>query len=113
MAIGTTNLAATPCCGVIQRTWEAVPDELSPTGMSHTPGVWGNDNTALSRTIENFPGPYAPNFNREQTQLSQGICPDCGRSFVDWLRANGGRETRDGCWRWDYGAAERAYAEHG
>ena len=92
MAIGTTNIGATPCCGVIQRTWECLPDEASQTGLTHNPG-----------------GDYAPDFEREQAMLDRGICPDCKQSFRPWLRENGGRETADG-WRWDYGAAERAYA---
>lgn len=104
MAIGTTNLAATPCCGVIRRTWEAVPDEAFPTGVAHAPGDF--EGVTISCAED------APTFTREQTQLSRGICPDCGRSFAAWLRANGGRETRDG-WRWDYSAAERAYADRG
>ena len=106
MAIGTTNLAATPCCGVIQRTWEAIPDEDSETGMTHTPGSYNRGSQiTLGR------GPYAPTFTRERMYLDRGICPDCGKSFVDWLRENG-RETRDG-WQWDYGTAERAYADRG
>lgn len=108
MAIGTTNLAATPCCGVIQRTWECVPDEGSPTGLMHTPGAWGDDSGTRDHLIGENSGPYTPNFPREQAQLNRGFCPDCGRSFVAWLRANGGRETKDG-WRWDYSAAERAF----
>jgi hypothetical protein len=95
MAIGTTNLAATPCCGVIQRTWECVPDEASPTGHVHIPGAGEY-------------GEYAPDFAKEQYQLSIGKCPDCGRFFLQWLLQNGGRETEGG-WRWDYSAAERAY----
>lgn len=114
MAIGTTNLAATPCCGVIQRTWEAVPDEASPTGYTHTPGEFGGDGVIADLVLSPpsaGSGPYAPSFEREQAQLAQGICPDCGCSFVPWLRENG-RETKGG-WRWDYGKAERAYAERG
>lgn len=104
MAIGTDNLAATPCCGVIQRTWEAVPDEDSETGMIHTPGSY---NRGSQTTLER--GPYVPTFTREQTQLSRGVCPDCGRPFVAWLRENG-QETGDG-WRWDYQKALAAFGE--
>lgn len=107
MAIGTTNLGATPCCGVIQRTWECEPRVGSITGCVHTPGAYGNDSGTHVRIAGEDSGPYTPNFPREQGQLSRGVCPDCGRSFVPWLREHG-RETRDGWW-WDYSEAERAY----
>lgn len=82
MAIGTDNLAATPCCGVIRRNYEG----------------WDSDR---QEAVE------PPDFASERAQFAQGICPDCGKSFEGWLRENG-QETRDG-WRWDYSAAERAH----
>lgn len=115
MAIGTTTTGATPCCGVIQRTWECLPGEASPTGYIHTPGEYGGDGLVAALFLNPLPtgsGPYTPTFEREQARLSRGICPDCGHPFVNWLRENGGRETSEG-WRWDYDAAERAYAERG
>lgn len=99
MAIGTTNIGATPCCGVIQRTWECLPDKQSPTGYTHTPGEFGGADLVLN-PLPHGSGPYAPTFEQEQRQLRRGICPDCGKSLARWLREYG-RETKDG-WRWDY-----------
>lgn len=106
MAIGTTTISVTPCCGAIQRTWECLPNE---TGYTHTPGELGGASLQGMRSHTISSGPYAPTFTREQTQLSRGICPDCGQSFEAWLEGHG-RIIPGAGWRWDYSAAERAYA---
>jgi hypothetical protein len=64
MAIGTVTIGETPCCGVIERTYECWPDEVSPTGMTHQ---WDLEQS-----------PYAPNFAATARRLDRGICPDCG-----------------------------------
>lgn len=88
MAIGTTTVSVTPCCG--DGLVAALFLNPLPTGS----------------------GPYTPTFTREQALLDRGICPDCKQSFRPWLRANGGQETPNG-WRWDYSAAEWAYTAGG
>lgn len=80
MAIGTVTIGETPCCGLIERTYEAVPDELSTTRMTHYPGELGQFSRAEhDHTISS--GPYAPTFTREQDLLARGICPDCKQRF--------------------------------
>ena len=64
MATSSTAIGTTPCCGVIERSWESFPDRLSSTGMRHIPG-----------------GDYAPDFEDEVRSIRRGICPDCGNRF--------------------------------
>lgn len=64
MASGTATIGETPCCGVIERTWEATPSKSSPTGMWHVPG-----------------GAYAPDFQSVAFVIESGRCPDCGHRF--------------------------------
>lgn len=64
----TTNIGATPCCGLIKRSWDCVPDRNSETGWNHSPG-----------------GDYAPEFKEEMELLDKGVCPDCQQSFESWL----------------------------
>jgi hypothetical protein len=83
MAIGTVTIGMTPCCGAIERTYETWPDEVSPTGMVHSPGS--------GSFIDEYPerahltlkiGPYAPAFEEVAAKLDRGICPDCGRPIT-------------------------------
>ena len=88
MAFGSTNLAATPCCGLITRSWECFQDRDSPTGHVHSPGSGEQ-------------GEYTPDFEEENILLFRGICPDCGQSFETWLFDVGAQITPQG-WQWDY-----------
>lgn len=90
MAIGETNIGATPCCGVIKRNWEATPDSGSSTGILHNPG-----------------GDYAPSFEGELELLDQGICPDCGASFEEWLQAEAkeGHARHSDAWHFSFNRA--------
>ena len=76
MAIGTVTIGETPCCGVIERTYEALPDSSSETGMWHTPGA------IPSRSMNDYTGgPYAPTFSHIQGVFDRGICPHCNKRF--------------------------------
>lgn len=73
MGIGTVNIASTPCCGLIQRSYDCHPDENSSTGWTHDLG-----------------GDYTPTVEDcilEMAQLEKAICPDCGGKFLQWLIA--------------------------
>lgn len=99
MVTGTTNVGATPCCGLITRSWECLPDVLSETGYTHVPG-----------------GDYAPDFAEEADLLKVGTCPDCGRPFRTWIRreakakmATEGPRFRE--FRYDFRRALLAYSD--
>jgi hypothetical protein len=80
MAIGTVTIGVTPCCGVIERTYEAWPDEVSPTGIVHCPGSGSFTDEYPERAHLTLKiGPYAPAFEEIAAQLDHGICPDCGK----------------------------------
>ena len=101
MTFGSTNLAATPCCGIITRSWECFPDQDSPTGARHNPGS-GEESE------------YVPSFEDEDRQLRQGICPDCRQSFLGWLVENGRPvENPFGFleWNWDYNRALQKFLD--
>ena len=99
MAIGSVNLGATPCCGLITRTWECYPDKTSETGRRHT-NCQEAENDA-----------YVPGFPKERRSLRWGCCPDCGQSIIAWAerecKDGHAARTKDG-WHWDY---SRALAE--
>ncbi len=86
MGIGTTNLGATPCCGLIRRTWECVPKESSETGFRHISGKGVPDRSSKTGERRAPDGPYVPEFPLEQYLLFYGRCPDCGIFFTKWLQ---------------------------
>lgn len=92
MGIGTINLASTPCCGLISRSYDCSPNENSETGWTHSPG-----------------GDYAPtqkDFPEIQNSLDKGVCPDCHRSMVLWLETFGHLDKcHQNAWRWNFSQA--------
>jgi len=104
MAIGSTNLGATPCCGLIIRTWECYPDKTSETGFRHTNCQEAEDDA------------YVPAFPKEHRSLKHGLCPDCERSLSAWLyaeRSEGYAIVRRNQWHWDYNRALAEYLARG
>lgn len=91
MTIGTITIASTPCCGLIQRSYECSPSETSETGWMHNPG-----------------GDYAPDpedFGLIVEKLEwPGMCPDCGKSILPWLNVFGYFEN--GRWYYDHNLAQ-------
>lgn len=80
MAIGTITIGQTPCCGVIERTYETWPDSGSETGIWHVPGEHAQFGNNWVGTITKG-GPYAPTFGNVAAILDRGTCPNCGKRF--------------------------------
>lgn len=97
MGMGTINLASTPCCGLIHRSYDCYPDGSSSTGFTHNPG-----------------GDYAPtpeDFRLEIFRLEIGFCPDCNKNFEKWLHTFGHFDRDAQRWEWDYTAAEKFFSD--
>ncbi len=94
MSIGSINIASTPCCGMIQRSYECEASEISETGWTHTPG-----------------GDYAPkadDYPEVQNNLDKGVCPDCHRSMALWLENFGHLDKKQqNAWRWNFSQAQK------
>jgi hypothetical protein len=77
------TIGVTPCCGVIERTYEAWPDEVSPSGTLHSPGSgsFTGEHPEWAHSTGNI-GPYAPAFEKTAAKLDRGICPDCGKPIA-------------------------------
>lgn len=76
MAIGAVTIGQTPCCGVIERTYE--------TWISSAGTVRHNPSEIIKRTNEDgsaYYEDYAPTFPEETAQIDRGVCPDCGNIF--------------------------------
>ena len=72
MAVGTVTIGVTPCCGVIERTYEAYP-EVGTGRIIHLADLEdGRGQVQLA---------FAPTFEHLAKQIDQGICPDCGNRF--------------------------------
>lgn len=94
MGIGTINLASTPCCGLVQRSYDCSPSETSEAGWTHNPG-----------------GDYAPtheDYPEVQNSLDKGVCPDCQQSMVLWLETFGHLDKKhQNAWRWNFSQAQK------
>lgn len=64
MAVGVTIIGETPCCGLIERTWE-----YNPHTGHHSPHDPGQPE-------------YAPTFQKESRWIDEGFCPDCRKRFA-------------------------------
>jgi hypothetical protein len=93
MAIGTINIASTPCCGLIWRSYDCLLSETSETGWTYDPGG------------DYAPGPEDFDDGQILEKLAwSGICPDCGKSILPWLNVFG--QFKNGRWYYDYNLAQ-------
>lgn len=95
--MGSLNLASTPCCGLISRSYDCYPDQNSETGMMHQPG-----------------GEYAPtpeDFRVEFLKLEIGICPDCNENFEKWLHHFGHFDRDAQRWEWSFSVAQKFFTD--
>lgn len=72
MAIGTTTLGSTPCCGAIIRNWETWVEHGVVFHQWET--TWRGE-----RRVET--SKEAPSFSVETHLLDRGRCPDCNKTF--------------------------------
>lgn len=68
MAIGTVTIGETPCCGVIERTYEASPRY----GVGRIEHRWTDEGGQLR-----YDDVHSPDFAEVAKIIDQGICPDC------------------------------------
>lgn len=94
--MGRINLASTPCCGSIDRSYDVSSSTTSATGWIHQPG-----------------GDYVPtpeDFQLEKFQLAVGTCPDCNGTFLKWLDQFGHFNQDAQRWEWDFSEAQRFFS---
>lgn len=97
MSTGTINIASTPCCGSIERSYDCLPSETSETGWTHNPGG------------DYAPGPEDFDGGQILEKLAwPGICPDCGKSILPWLNVFG---HFNGRWHYDYNLAQTFWSK--